>query len=172
MKRRAVFLVGLGLICLAPLARAAAESGAATQLRFAPGLRAVVRGAITDSQTSVDVMVYKLTDRGLIKDLSQAGRRGVRVRVILCPTQTSNQKAAAKIKQAGAAVRWYPLDRPNRIMHVKLAVFDQARLLFGSANWTYWGMTLHHESILDTTQAELVAQSVKQFELDWEKSKP
>jgi len=140
------------------------------QLVFDPEIRPLIRSAIAESKKGIAVEVFKLTDRGVIADLAKAAERGVQVRIILCPSQRSNQKAAARLLRAGAQIRWYPLTHKNQIMHLKLGSFDQKLLIFGSPNWTYWGLTLHHEGVLVITRAEIISEMQIQFESDWSKS--
>lgn len=142
----------------------------ASILSFDPGLREQVLHAIEQSRTEIAVEVYKLTDQGVAAALAKASQRGVKVRVILCPSEASNRSAAQRLRRAGAGVGWYPLSRPEQIMHLKMAVLDREQLLFGSANWTYWGLTLHHEGVLTLRDPALVARALEQFEVDWQRS--
>jgi cardiolipin synthase A/B len=157
---------------LALLLRTGALAGEDVRLLFDPGLRDVVMDAAAASQASLAVEVYLLTDWGVIKTLEQAAQRGVKVRVILCPSGKQNRPAAEQLSKAGAEVRWYPLTHPDQLMHVKMGIVDSRRLLLGSANWTHWGLTLHHEAVLDVRLPDLVGQALKQFESDWKKSAP
>ncbi|MCK5242991.1 phospholipase D family protein [bacterium] len=140
----------------------------ADRLIFDPGLRKIIRQEIANSQVSVAVEVYKLTDRQVIADLAKAAADGVKVQVILCSSQVTNQKAAAQLRNSGALVRWYPLSQTNQIMHLKMGIFDCQRLIFGSPNWTYWGLTKHHEGILIAESPGLLQQAGEQFACDWE----
>jgi phosphatidylserine/phosphatidylglycerophosphate/cardiolipin synthase-like enzyme len=166
--RKYLGLVMLLLLLISPVQ--ATESNESWQLVFDPQLRSLIRDSIAETQKSIIVEVYKITDRGVISDLAQAAKRGIGVRIILCPSQKSNYKAAQKLSQAGVQVRWYPVQRKNQIMHLKLGCFDQTKLVFGSPNWTYWGLTLHHEGVLVIRQSDVIQNMLKQFEKDWDKS--
>jgi phosphatidylserine/phosphatidylglycerophosphate/cardiolipin synthase-like enzyme len=122
--RRSIFLffrICAGLAWLAPNAIAGSTLLADTELREA------LRTEIAKSRSSIDAELYKLSDRELVRALAQAGRNGVRVRILLCPTQAGNHAAAAKISKAGGEVRWFPISRPNQIMHLKAALFEGNR---------------------------------------------
>lgn len=168
MRRAAAGWIIAAALALPLAARAAGD----VQLRFDPGLRDLVLEAAAKSQASLAVEVYLLTDQGVIEALAQAAQRGIKVRVILCPSGQQNRRAAEQLSKAGVEVRWYPLVHPDQLMHVKLGIVDSRRLLLGSANWTHWGLTLHHEAVLDVKEPETVGQAVKQFEADWKKSGP
>jgi phosphatidylserine/phosphatidylglycerophosphate/cardiolipin synthase-like enzyme len=162
--RRAVFIflrICASLAWLAPNAIAGSTFLANAELREA------LLTEIVNSRSSIDAELYKLSDRELVRALAQAGRNGVRVRILLCPAQAGNQAAAVKISEAGGEVRWFPISRPNQIMHLKAALFDSNCLWFGSANWTYWGMTLHHEAAIRTDEAGLCHSFQEMFEKDW-----
>ncbi|MBN1596011.1 phospholipase D family protein [candidate division FCPU426 bacterium] len=168
-----ILLLGLGLcLCMLQPARAVTPTACCGQWVFDPHIRAVVREKIAASALHIEVAVFKLTDRGVIADLARAARRGVRVRIILCPSQKSNDKTAAVLAKTGVEVRFYPLQRKNQIMHLKLACFDNSMMIFGSPNWTYWGLTLHHEGVLLIQAPQLIQEAGAQFETDWEKSAP
>lgn len=162
---RWVFAAALAL----PLCAAAGEE---VRLLFDPGLREVIMEAAAESRSSVAVAVYLLTDWGVTESLEQAAQRGVKVRVILCPSGKQNQRAAEQLSKAGAEVRWYPLTHPNQLMHMKMGIVDSRRLLLGSANWTHWGLTLHHEAVLDVQTPGVVRQALERFESDWSKAAP
>ncbi|MCD4812114.1 phospholipase D family protein [bacterium] len=171
MRNKKTWIVVLAVLLLCAVS-SFAKNADDIRVVFDPDLRSLIRGAITQSEKSVDVEVFKMTDRGVIADLGNAAGEGVAVRVILCPTQKSNQKAANKLLGTGAKVRWYPVTKKNQIMHVKMGLFDMQRLIFGSPNWTYWGLTIHHEGVLDISLPAVVDEMQGRFEVDWEKSKP
>lgn len=145
---------------------------AESRLVFDPGLRPQITAAVQQSRKRIAAELYKLSDRDVIAALAQAARRGVNVQIILCPTQDSNYQTAAALSRAGADIRWYPITQEHPIMHLKLAVFDDQRLLFGSANWTHWGLTLNHEGLFFTDSQALVKPVLRRFAADWRKSSP
>lgn len=147
--------------------RAAPLASEDTQLLYNPKLEKAVLRAIEESRTSIELQMYRLTNRTVVKALQKASNRKVLVRVILCPSQPDNAWAAKKLKASGAQVLWYPVEEPGQIMHLKLALFDHRLLLFGSANWTYYGLNINREADLLITDPELVSQALDQFEADW-----
>jgi phosphatidylserine/phosphatidylglycerophosphate/cardiolipin synthase-like enzyme len=137
------------------------------QLLFDPLLEKVVLQAISDSRESIELEMFRLTDRRVVKALQKAANRGVLVRVILCPSQPDNTYAAKKLLASGAQQLWYPLTEPNQIMHLKMAVFDGKLLLFGSPNWTFTGLNISHEAVMLISRTEIVNQARDRFEQDW-----
>jgi mitochondrial cardiolipin hydrolase len=155
------------------LAGAAAGTRANTEapvLAFDPDLRRLVLAEVAGARTSLEIEMFKLSDRGVEAALGAAARRGVAVRVLLCPSQEGNAVAAAVLRRRGVEVRWYPLAYPDQIMHLKMALCDRQRLLFGSVNWTHTGLTLNHEGLLVLADPDLAGRAAVQFDADWDKS--
>ena len=59
------------------------------------------------------------------------------------------------------------VDRSPHHMHHKFALFDGARLLTGSYNWTRSGDRYNHVNLMLTTDPRLVGKYVKAFEEMW-----
>jgi phosphatidylserine/phosphatidylglycerophosphate/cardiolipin synthase-like enzyme len=55
----------------------------------------------------------------------------------------------------------------NGHMHHKFAVFDAARLLNGSYNWTRGAADTNYENLVDTADPRLVAAFAAEFERLW-----
>jgi phosphatidylserine/phosphatidylglycerophosphate/cardiolipin synthase-like enzyme len=143
----------------------------AEEFRFIsdPDIHAALIREIDASQHQISAEIFILTDREIITRLSEAARRGVMVRVILCPTQDENRKPAEWLRQGGSEVRWYPITLEHQIMHLKLAVMD-GRLWFGSANWTHYGLRINHEGVMISDNTKIVADIQNRFDADWEHS--
>jgi phosphatidylserine/phosphatidylglycerophosphate/cardiolipin synthase-like enzyme len=155
-------------ICLTPIiAWPAGLPSDDVQLQFDPGLERVVLQEITACQSSIELEMYKLTDRPVIRALQRAAQQGVLVRVILCLSEKDNLRAAKKLLTAGVQQLWYPLSRPNQIMHLKMAIFDHQKMIFGSSNWTFSGLNINHEGILILEKPEIISQALDRFENDW-----
>ena len=84
---------------------------------------------------------------------------------------TDNDKAAdlgsdvAELAAAGVPVR---VDRTPFHMHHKFALFDDARLLAGSYNWTRGAAEQNEESLIDTGDPGLLRAFAGQFAKLWE----
>jgi phosphatidylserine/phosphatidylglycerophosphate/cardiolipin synthase-like enzyme len=140
------------------------------QLSFDPDLKRTILDAVNSSQKSLDLEMFKMTDRDVIHALQQAAKRGVAVRVILCPSEEANVGTAKKLLSAGISQLWYPLTKKDQIMHLKMAIFDHQRLLFGSVNWTFTGLTVNHEGLVLIDRLAIVSQAADRFEEDWRAS--
>lgn len=120
-----------------------------------------------NSRRTVDVCVFTITDDRVAGAMLDAHRRGVKLRVV-----TDDQKAAdlgsdiERLHHAGVPTK---ADRSPFHMHHKFAIFDGARLLNGSYNWTRGAAEQNCENLIDTGDARLVSAFQKQFDTLWAK---
>jgi len=147
--------------------REQAEPEPRFEARFSPGLQCLqaIVGEFGRARTSVDVCVFTITDDRIVEAMLDAHGRGVTLRVI-----TDDDKSVdigsdiQRIARKGIDVR---MDAGPEHMHHKFAVFDDARLLTGSYNWTRSAADRNHENIVITDDAELVLAFGKTFERLW-----
>lgn len=80
----------------------------------------------------------------LLRDLINASKRGLEVKVILEDNpEIQNKYAYDFLKGAGVPVFY---DMPERNTHCKFIVVDEETTVIGSTNWTYAGLRLNHEA--------------------------
>jgi phosphatidylserine/phosphatidylglycerophosphate/cardiolipin synthase-like enzyme len=136
---------------------------------FSPGegcLR-MIASRFSTARRSADLCVFTVTDDRITRAILDAHRRGVAVRLI-----TDNEKAfdtgsdVQQIAAAGVAVK---VDRTPFHMHHKYAIFDGARLLNGSYNWTRGAANDNEENLIDTGDPRLLEAFRRHFEALWEK---
>lgn len=134
---------------------------------FSPGpepLKALVREMRKVRETA-DVCVFTITDDRISEGLMTIAWRGVRVRIL-----TDNDKAQdrgsdiERLRSAGIAVA---TDDSDAHMHHKYAVFDGARLVTGSFNWTRAASGENNENLLLTTEPALVHAYQREFDRLW-----
>jgi phosphatidylserine/phosphatidylglycerophosphate/cardiolipin synthase-like enzyme len=132
----------------------------------------------------IDLALFKLADRGVIEALLQAARRGVRVRLILDPSEDAttlapsglpNQPLASELvsRSAGAIhVRWYRTHGER--FHSALALVygpERLWLMVGSANFTRRSLADYDLdadlAIALTRAAALAQQTLGYFDTLW-----
>jgi len=136
-----------------------------TDREIRPALLELLNGA----RETVDVQMYVLTDDEVVLALERAEQRGVQVRVILDPNQSSNQKHVERLKVHGVEVKWFPINKPAQ-MHRKLAIVDGQKLFAGSVNWSYNGLARNEELMLLVEDAEIARKLDEIFAGDWYQS--
>jgi len=137
----------------------------------APGqeVRSALIGALRQARRSVDAEVFVLTDADVMTELAAAQRRGARVRVLLDPGQDVNRPTMSLLRSAGVEVRWYHVTDGTKL-HAKAALFDDRKLLLGSANWSESGLSVNHELDLASEDARATGDFAGRFEQDWSMS--
>jgi cardiolipin synthase len=114
-------------------------------LHNAPGRSRPISDAIANllesASETLDVVNPYVTDRGMIRRIEQAARRGVRVRLFV-PANANNWACAAaqqfhhaKLLDAGVTI----LDHPA-MLHAKAFVRDGQELLVGTCNLEAWSL--------------------------------
>jgi len=134
-----------------------ADAGSRLQILLEGRIRDALLATVAASAPGdrLDIAVFYLSHRALIKALVQAHRRGVQVRVLLDPNEDAfgrkkngvpNRQVAWELDRAGIPVRW--CDTHGEQCHAKLmlhragggdsgdAAAGAAELILGSANFT------------------------------------
>ncbi len=131
---------------------------------FSPGsepLNAIIE-QLRRCRRSADVCVFTITDDRISDGLIGLAKRGVTVRVISDDDKAGDLGSdLERLQRAGLDVAF---DRSEAHMHHKFALFDDARLLTGSFNWTRAASGANHENVLVTSEPVLVRAYREEFE--------
>lgn len=129
-------------------------------------IRPLALQLIDSARTTLDLELYVITDVGIVHAVERAQQRGVRVRVLLDPSQRPSDGPAAALADAGVPVRRY--HSRGEKLHAKLGVADGVDALFGSANWTSGGFERNHEvDILVLSSPAIAAELTAMVDADW-----
>jgi phosphatidylserine/phosphatidylglycerophosphate/cardiolipin synthase-like enzyme len=117
----------------------------------------VAQKMIKEAKKSIQVMMFEMgyysehprtASNQLIKELINAGKRGVKVEVILevregeDRTTKRNRQTGKILSEGGVKVIYDSLSKTN---HAKWMVVDGESALLGSTNWTYYALTNNNE---------------------------
>lgn len=134
-------------------------------------IRPLALGLVDSARSTLDLELYVLTDTGIVHAIEAATRRGVRVRVLLDPSERPSDGPAAALAAAGVPVRTYRSSGEK--LHAKLGVADGRVALFGSANWTAGGFERNHElDVLVLDSAAVATDLTAMVDADWQASEP
>ena len=148
------------------------DSGAdpvpAIVLHNAPGayrpITDAIRRLLDGAGETLDVVNPYVTDRGMIRRIEGAARRGVRVRLFV-PANANNWACAAaqqfhhaKLLDAGVRILEYPT-----MLHAKAFVRDGEELLAGTCNLEAWSLKRFFEIDLQLRSRALAAQFEERF---------
>ena len=122
------------------------------------------RALLDTASETLDVVNPYVTDRGMIRRIEQAARRGVRVRLFV-PANANNWACAgaqqfhhAKLLDAGVRILEYPT-----MLHAKAFVRDGEELLAGTCNLEAWSLKRFFEIDLELRSAAVAAQFEERF---------
>jgi cardiolipin synthase len=153
---------------LFPASDDAGEAVPAVVLHNAPGryrpITAAIARVLEGAQETLDVVNPYVTDRGMIRRIEQAARRGVRVRLFV-PANANNWACAAAqqfhhatLLDAGVRILEYPT-----MLHAKAFVRDGEELLAGTCNLEAWSLKRFFEIDLQLRSTAVAAQFDERF---------
>jgi cardiolipin synthase A/B len=140
----------------------------AVVLHNAPGryrpITDAIRRLLDGASESLDVVNPYVTDRGMIRRIEQAARRGARVRLFV-PANANNWACAAaqqfhhaKLLDAGVRILEYPT-----MLHAKAFVRDGEELLAGTCNLEAWSLKRFFEIDVLVRSKAVAAQFDERF---------
>lgn len=141
---------------------------AEVQLLFSPQDKPMAEGVrplLKRAKKRIDVAVFFLTHKAITKDLIDAHRRGVEVRVILDATAATNGYTKHELlREIGIPVK---VEAWGGKMHMKSAAVDGEWVIAGSMNWTSAGEYDNDENTLIIRSPELAGQYHQFFDRMW-----
>ncbi len=142
-------------------------------------LSAILR-SIDNSKKSIKITIYNFTHKKIANRLKTAAKRGVRIEIIFDAKSTRSDRRRsmfyylAKYKNISVyKLKGKLIKKQNRhgIMHLKSALFDHKKVIFGSANWTYSAFGKNYEMIYVENNYAIAKRFEKYFKKLKEKSK-
>jgi phosphatidylserine/phosphatidylglycerophosphate/cardiolipin synthase-like enzyme len=128
---------------------------------------------IDNSQSTIDLALYRFESQPLAQAISRARARHVRMRLVL----DGHSEAEGKNNTLGIAFVAGEVRRldgkkggTQGIMHHKFVLFDQKSVVTGSFNWTAGAEHANYENALLTDSPEVVAAYGQEFERLWERA--
>jgi cardiolipin synthase len=141
-------------------------------LHNAPGFRPItdaIARLLDGAGETLDVVNPYVTDRGMIRRIANAARRGVRVRLFV-PANANNWACAAaqqfhhgRLLDSGVRILEYPT-----MLHAKAFVRDGEELLAGTCNLEAWSLKRFFEIDLQIRSTDVAAQFEERFGVDAE----
>ena len=153
---------------LFPTLEALPDAAPAVVLHNAPGRYRPISDAIAEildgAQETLDVVNPYVTDRGMIRRIERAARRGVQVRLVV-PAEANNWACAAaerfhhqRLLDAGVKILEYPT-----MVHAKAFVRDGEDVLAGTCNLEAWSLKRFYEIDLRLQSRPLAQQFSERF---------
>lgn len=124
------------------------------------------------AEHSIDIAIYSFTNREIAKALRDVAAKGVKIRIIYDESSNEPNNTSSTI---GYLAKLQNIEvctlKGNKaangkyfgIMHMKVAIVDDAVLFIGSANWSKNAFENNYETLLRTTESALVSKSKATF---------
>ena len=150
-------------------AAACAGCNAKVEFVFSPGAESQVVAFIHSAQKTVDIEMYTFSSDVIMREIGEAEKRGVQVRVIMEPRveDSRKQKVFDTLSALGAEVRWASLT--YKLTHSKFVIVDGKRALVGSINFSKSALNDNREADVEMESAK-VSELASVFEEDWQKA--
>lgn len=132
-------------------------------------------------QEQIDLAMFYLSERDIVKALIAAHERGVKVRVLLDPNKDAfgrqkngipNRQVASELNEAGVPVRW--CNTQGEQCHSKMIVKRNAQnseLILGSANFTARNIKNYNLEtnlrVVGASQAQVFSDANQYFDTAW-----
>lgn len=132
-------------------------------------------------QDQIDLAMFYLSERHIVKALIAAHQRGVKLRVLLDPNKDAfgrqkngipNRQVASELHGAGVAVRW--CNTQGEQCHSKMIIkhdAQQAELILGSANFTARNIKNYNLEtdfrVIGTSKAQVFKDANQYFNTAW-----
>lgn len=135
-------------------------------------LNAILKN-IDHSKKSIKISIYNFTHKKIAKKLKKAAKRGVKIEIIFDERTTKEQKKISMIYYLAKYknITTYKLKgkisknkKYHGIMHLKTALFDHNKVLFGSANWSNSAFSRNYELIYITKDYAIAKKFDRYFE--------
>ena len=128
---------------------------------------------IDKSKSSIDIAIYSFTNKTIAKHLKNAAKRGVKIRIVADYKQSTKSRYSqigylAKYKNISIYLLKGKYAKKGEYygkMHMKLAIIDNKKLVFGSANWSYSAFRTNYELIYFLQDYAKAKKAKKYFEL-------
>ena len=137
-------------------------------LRTAERRKAIVE-FMRSAQRELSLSMFRCDDFGIIDEVAEAVKRGVRVRVLITRRARGWKERlkdlTAVIRSIGAEIR--PYEDPVMKYHAKYAIADEGRALVTSLNFTRKCFAETHDFIVFTQDSNVISGLKQVFENDF-----
>ena len=133
---------------------------------FSPrgGATAAAVSAINAAARSIDFEAYQFTSAPILSALESAAGRGVKIRAVYDRNNRNSKKTLAD--ELAQAVKSAPvLCSPQPVMHSKVLIIDNRKVVFGSFNWTRAAEQSNNECLVILESPVIAAQFTHAFEM-------
>ncbi|KAI9504204.1 hypothetical protein GGI25_002444 [Coemansia spiralis] len=122
---------------------------------------------LNSANSTLDICVFNITDNDIARAISNAKKRGVKVRIITDDEQLKCQGSDVERLSEQFDIPFKTDNDPNKFMHSKFAVIDRRAVWVGSYNWTVSARRSNNESVVCTNDPSTAKAFYDEFEKLW-----
>ena len=126
-------------------------------------IRKKIQKNIDQTKDSISVSVAWLTSKDLLGQLIDKLESGCKVEIIISDHYENQRLTYDKFIEKGGQV-FIISTKSGKFLHDKFAIFDNAKLIAGSYNWTNSAEFYNHEFIIQSDDSQLIKQFAIRFE--------
>lgn len=141
------------------------ELWAQITVQFSPqgGIKSQLLQSIKDANASIEIAAFQLTSGDLAEALLLAGKRGVRVRLLLDSSEAQKTHSLVPfLREQGIAIK-FAEGRLGGQMHHTFIIFDSREVFTGSYSLTEYAEKFNYENALFIEEPLLVAKYKAHF---------
>lgn len=134
----------------------------------------IIERLIRQTKNTFDAALYRFNSRRLAEALDEAGRRGVRIHMVIDRNKYNESQATRQLLDDHRFTFRLARGRGGNgsKMHHKFALLDEKIVITGSYNWTFASEEENYENLLILRDPELVRTYRPEFELLWAQASP
>lgn len=120
---------------------------------------------INSSKYEIKIAIYDFTNKRIAKAVEKAKERGILVKILTDKGQSKRKDT--QIKKLVARGVLVKCNASEGLQHNKFAVFDNKKVLTGSANWTYSAFSKNSENCIFLDDIEVISKFSHRFDQLW-----
>ena len=154
------------------------------EIWFSPGIgtnsiQERILDMITESNSTIDIIIWQFTDIKIAKELLNAAKRGVYINIITDDTKVDTQGSAITFLQKQILVNKIKninlytdkdrtitvegLENINSFIHHHFLITDNTNIAFGTNNWGARGAFTNDENTIITNDKKIIREFTKAF---------
>ena len=166
MKLLRIPLLGTFLL-LSGLVQASSRIIPVVDREYFPYAQRVIR----ESKKSISIAMF-VAKRGekvdtLIKELTKAAERGVKIKILLDDHLAANQVTIKYLREKNIEAKF---DSPEKTSHNKIIISDEKTVLLGSTNWTGMSLSYANEANVMIKDRKIAEYFQEYFDYLWKNS--
>lgn len=122
---------------------------------------------INGAKSNLDIAIYSLTNKEIVKAIQESKKRGVAIRIITDEQEAKNATQAADLKSLKATGIPIKKNTHKGLMHLKVTIADKSVLTTGSFNYSASAATINDEVLVAIYDSKMAQEWDSEFEKMW-----